>query len=1086
MRKYLPFVAAALLLAPGIVQSAKLKSYKPSRSDTHRQQYDVHFGVPADAKNTNSISFDRPALSESPTLQGRQISSATAPPPPSPGLVIGQSSYDYQHNLSQGYQVARTAGADVVHFTWMAWNRIPTSIDDNDRYLGYNSYTISTNTINQGFGGVFCGLGELARAGYANIAVGDGNDAAVACHQREDAALPYNPWHLHYGTPGVALHLDQGLGGYGWAGCSDVQWPRIAVQHKQAAPDIHHLIAHDANCQSQNVWYWRYDGSQWQGPALVDSNYRLGYVLAADKGSSRVAIVMHTDIEPQFGGMLNVCYYESNSNGLGWLDGSELGSGRKNIITNYSDPNGPQAWGHISTAYDNSGTLQVVWDEQREANRTSDVAIRHWNSSLQSINTVALAYWPGEFITGAYSLKLSKVTLGVGDGGTVCEGQPNNNFLYVLYTRFGGPTQQEEADHSALGYYNGELYLNVSADRGLSWSPPRNLTNTKTPYCHPGPADTVSGLPQRPDSVCRSEHWATIGMAVSDIDVFFISDLDAGGVAQGEGSWFLNPVHYMRIPGGSANAPVVCPTSGPYISAILDSDPECEFHTPPGTIKNDVVLTIENVGNAGLNGAVSVLPGSPWLSVTGGGAFVLGAAEPALSLPVAMDASALSAGGYSGTIRITHSDTLQPSPIDIPVYFVVANNWYCPEAEQLRTAEAQGILTLSLETTGRFGSQVRDAGLWRSRDGSSSVYDGSLVIAHGTQGTDTVVFRDFYEGGNDPGQNGFQPLSSWTIDSTASGTGQGFVSAECDLMTIDGTVGVHLEWAFPQHPDSADFVIARYTLSNRTAAAIEDLVVGQWIDFDVYPADYLKSRQIINDNLSGADSTLNLIYQTGHDAPDWNPSDTMLSTERYHGGITYIHGPDNTTPASMPIRAMTRENVDYGDTGPSSGFMYRMLVGPTGYDIFVPPPPPIHPPDPDLYVVMTLDQWRILTVGQTLDYVVALVSDTLGGSSFRNAVQKSWEWARNNGFGCNCDCHADPMCDGFHDVLDVVLAIDVAFRGHVPFRDASCPRHGSDIAGRSDVDCSGTTDIADVVRMIDVVFRGANRESTICALSCAP
>lgn len=1085
MSKYLLVVAAALLFVPAIAHSAKLKSYKPSRSGDHRQQYDVHYGVPADAKRPTDFSFDRPVISESvPTQRGQNLS-ASSPPPPSPGLAIGQSSYDYQHNLSQGYQVARTPGADIVHFTWMAWDRIPTSIDDNDRYLGYNSYTISTNTINQGFGGAFVGLGVLARSGYANIAVSDGNEAAVACHQREDVSLPYNPWRLAYPIPGNVLHIDDGLGGYGWAGCNEVQWPRIAVQQKAAATDIHHVIAHDANCQSQNLWYWRYNGSVWQGPVIIDSNYRLGYVLAGDKTSDRAAIVLHTDLEPQFSGLLNICYYESNTGGMGWLDGSELGPAHKQIITNYSEPNGPQAWGHISTAYDNDGVLQIVWDEQRLANRTSDVAIRHWNSSSQSINTVALAYWPGEFITGAYSLKLSKVTLGIGDGGTVCGGQPNDNFLYVLYTRFGGPTPQEEVDHSALGYYNGELYLNVSGDQGLSWSPPRNLTNTKTPYCHPGPPDTVSGLPQRPDSVCRSEHWATIGMAVSDIDVFFISDQDAGGVAQGEGSWILNPVHYLRIPGGSDNAPVVCPASGPYISAILDSDPECEFHTPPGTVMDDVALTIENVGNAALSGSVTVLPGSPWLSVTGG-AFSLTASEAPMSLSVVMDASSLTTGSYSGTIRITHDDTLQPSPIDIPVYLVVASNWYCPEDEQLRTAEAQGILALSLETTGRFGSQVLKGGLWRSRDGSSSVYDGSLVIAHGTQDNDTVVYHDFYSGGIDPGQNGFQPLSSWTIDSSAAGTGQGYISAECDFMTIDGVVGIHLEWAFPQHPDSADFVIARYILSNRTAAAVENLVVGQWIDFDVYPADYLKSRQIINDNLSGSDASLNLIYQTGHDAPDWNPADSMLSVERYHGGITYIHGPDNTTPASMPIRAMTRENVDYGDTGPSSGFMYRMLVGPTGYDIFIPPPPPIHPPDPDLYVVMTLDQSRVLLPGQTLDYVIALISDTLGASSFKNQVQKSWEWTINNGFGCNCDCHADPVCDGQPDVLDVVLTINVAFRGSAERRDASCLRHGINVAGRTDVNCSGLTDIADVVHVIDVVFRGEDREIAFCNVSCTP
>lgn len=417
---------------------------------------------------------------------------------------------------------------------------------------------------------------------------------------------------------------------------------------------------------------------------IVDSTPTLGYVLADDRTGDKVAIVTHADNHLSKYGNNNVVYYESTTDGAGWIAGTEPFT--QNLITSYGDPDRAQAWLHISTAYGNDGVLNIVWDEQRIANRTADVAIKHWNQTRQTVRTVAIGYWPNAYANGKFDLNLAKVTLGIGNGGTLCNGQPNDNYLYVLYTRFGGPTPAEQADHSALGFNNGELYLNVSSDGGLSWSPPQNLTNTKTPNCNPGPADTSTGLPPNPNDVCRSEHWATIGMAVSDIDIFFISDLDAGGIPQGEGTWQLNPVMYYRIPGGTANAPYVCPLVAPYIYAdVPDTDPDCEFHTPPGTVKSDVHLTVANIGNALLTGTVSVLPGASWLTVTGAGAINISPGSPDLSMPIVMSAISLTPGIYSGTIRVTHNDGLQPSPIDFPIELVVADEYHCPQEQVLKS-----------------------------------------------------------------------------------------------------------------------------------------------------------------------------------------------------------------------------------------------------------------------------------------------------------------------------------------------------------------------------------------------------------------
>ncbi|HUU46501.1 MAG TPA: M14 family zinc carboxypeptidase [Acidobacteriota bacterium] len=66
----------------------------------------------------------------------------------------------------------------------------------------------------------------------------------------------------------------------------------------------------------------------------------------------------------------------------------------------------------------------------------------------------------------------------------------------------------------------------------------------------------------------------------------------------------------------------------------------------------------------------------------------------------------------------------------------------------------------------------------------------------------------------------------------------------------------------------------------------------------------------------------------------------------------------------------------------------------------------------------------------------------------------------------DCACHADQVCDGKTDVLDVVATVNIAFRGFAPTFDPSCPYE------RTDVNCDGVTNVLDVVRTVNVAFRG--------------
>jgi len=93
-------------------------------------------------------------------------------------------------------------------------------------------------------------------------------------------------------------------------------------------------------------------------------------------------------------------------------------------------------------------------------------------------------------------------------------------------------------------------------------------------------------------------------------------------------------------------------------------------------------------------------------------------------------------------------------------------------------------------------------------------------------------------------------------------------------------------------------------------------------------------------------------------------------------------------------------------------------------------------------------------------------------------TQRAWEWAAANVL-CRCDCLADPQCDGELNILDVVRAVDVAFRDKPPVTVRPCP------VPNTDVTCDGVTDVLDVVRLVDVAFRSGDPGTMFCN-PCAP
>jgi len=1081
-------VAVRAADSPDMLAKRKLqrKAEQLRATERNRNEFDRAWlrSHTIDGRNSSqSLNFDTPIIRESsPPRDGYAVSGSMAAPAPSPGLDIAFTSYDYQANSSQGYQVARTPTGQEIHFTWMSFNIIPVDIEQSDRYVKYTNLDKTTMFMNQGYDGVPV-TGADNRAGYCNIDVINGGQAQVGMHMAEDYNTPgldvYGTWHVAFPAPPLSVQLAVQLVGYDLT-CAEVLWPKLTADRSS---DVVHEIAHSNvnDCPNDKLWYWRYNpGTQlWEGPGWIDNSPEISYALAVDANSAKVAVAVHAVA----GGKNNVYYIESTADGSDWL--TSTAPKPKTAITNYTDPNGFDAYVHLTATYDNSSALHVMWDEQ-ENSASEHIAIKHWNSTRNTIRTAAIGYWDRPVTSGVFNLNLSKMTMGIGDGSTMCQGgaQSNSNYVYVVYTQFGGDTPLELSDYSSEysfegrsgGYMNGELYLSVSNSGGNTWSPKVNLTNTKTPGCQPGLASlTAPYLPTNPDSVCRSEHWSTIGRVVRDIDILFISDLDAGGIPQGEGSWQLNPVHYLQLPGGTTDAQYVCPVIAPVFASTLTSAADCEYHAPQAGSAT-ATLTIFNLGNATLNqgtgGGLTVtdFPGLPQLSVPGPGPYSILAGDPDVVKTVTMTANGAAEGLYVGSISISHNDatSVPPSPRIYPILFFVFNQFFCPEKEVLKTGVASpGSLALQVESSGRFGSTNGEGGLWRYKDSSSTIYDASLLIAHGTQGSpDTTVFLRFFDRASN-GQAGFRAQGDLVVDTSTYSTGAGYATATGKMSTIDSVVGVQVEWVFPQDPSLDELVLARYKVyRHKSATAVSNMAIGILMDADVIPASYLGQIQSGVENKPGSDGTRNLVWAGGADTANHVIVGLNTAT-RFRGGVA--------VPGGFEGARVGNNGADIQPGGgPTDGFLYSNLQNLAGIDLF-------SASDTDLYIMVSLDKGRSIGAGETLSYVLVYASDTIDEASFKAKVDAGAALAATVfPSGCTCPCWADPLCDGIRsNVQDVVATVNVAFRNVAAVTDPGCPKQ------RTDVNADGVTSVVDVVKVVNVAFRNAS-VATEFVNPCAP
>jgi hypothetical protein len=416
--------------------------------------------------------------------------------------TVGWTQYDMQSNGSSGNRVALdTSGG--VHFTWMKADPYPSVRGVAYNYRNPSGNWLGTMIIRQN------------GSGYPQLALTTDNRAVIGFHR---------------GTSGAeslycAVDFQSGYGLF------DIYGPPNSLGSRRhiwpyVAADIHdriHLIASRVGGsfgEPLQLIYTRSDngGTTWVAPQAVDTLMMLSAIVTSSRLSDKVAIV-YTHPADTLSQLTNDVYYVQSLDGITW----DFTGGKINVTSYANDNDSLWAFNDCDAVYDYNDNLHIIWSSQRVINFGADHSTNlfHYASGVISTITEGYAEWPEsgcDFGTG--DMQICKMSLGA---------HQHSNNLYAIYTRF------DTSDCSAIGYANGEIHMQYSANGGADWSIPRNLTNSPTPGC--------------PAGDCRSEHWASMAEVVDDyLHIFYVVDLDAGSIPHSEGSVTDNPMIYRAWP----------------------------------------------------------------------------------------------------------------------------------------------------------------------------------------------------------------------------------------------------------------------------------------------------------------------------------------------------------------------------------------------------------------------------------------------------------------------------------------------------------------------------------------------------------
>ena len=441
----------------------------------------------------------------------------------SPGEIVGTTQYDYQTPGSTGNKCA----ADIeggVHFVWMGGY-----VDPPMRNVYYN---FKDEHGNWSFPDDGIWVYYDNDASFPQLALISDGRAAIAFHC---SSCPHN----------VILANDafRGFGIFELYDAPDnleysCYWPYIAMDRS----DRTHLVMRE-NREGYNFGALGYTrsadgGVYWTDLVAVDTINTISQHITASPVSDKVAIAYCHPIDLDIP-WENDIYFIESANGNYW----DWENGKINVTEYVAGGDALFAFNDLAAIYDYEDNLHIIWSAQYvgegwEGDTTFLYHYEHRTGAVTPMNAVEFDS-ESDCEMGGWSSAICKMSLGVHE---------QTDGIFAAYTVF------DDADCSAGGYANGEVFMQYSTDSGLSWSDPENLTNSPTPGCFPGE--------------CDSDTWPSLADRVDeDLHIMYINDKDAGIGLFDEGVIFDNPVLYLSVPnpllgGGAGNISGVVATSG--------------------------------------------------------------------------------------------------------------------------------------------------------------------------------------------------------------------------------------------------------------------------------------------------------------------------------------------------------------------------------------------------------------------------------------------------------------------------------------------------------------------------------------------
>ncbi|MCX6829809.1 MAG: hypothetical protein NT002_11095, partial [candidate division Zixibacteria bacterium] len=830
-------------------------------------------------------------------------------------------------------------------------------------------------------------------------------------------------------------------------------WPSMEYQAWNGDTVTHVFARQNKNSYvPAYIVYFRRQGSDTLGawdypPMMVDTVNDFAQTVTASRVSGKVALcwlmcypgIIGDGESIQRGGnqrVNDVFYMMSTDMGATW--------GPKVNVTKFdSSKAGWLAHTDMSALIDTQDKLHIIWDAREYGPEGGGVwraffgsRLFHWDEGNNLVRTIKDANWDlaDDGCTGGAWNEMSIVKMQISE----CDG--NFYALFVQYNDIAnGITndchQSNWTANNPSGSANGELFISVSDNGGLNWDIARNLTNTRTPHC-----DTAgSGNPV----ICGSEMWPSMsrfgmdrsggdwtGIPIVDpsgsytgnmfLDVFYVQDKYPGGCIQDQGVnpsgdftgipgvWTYNQVKWFRL---SCAAPVPNPLLVCTPNKIADPA------WTKSSVQLDTIIRMENIGNAVLHINNVVInrithAGQDWLGITGVPGTISHLVPNFVNATVNLNkGGAITAGPTVCEGNIQFFTDAPNSPYTLPIRLIVADTVQFPEWASIRTS-CKRIVLNNAGNLGNGGEGLNnvygfsmnffnDCDTTDNRNGADDnalvyLYDASPFIlrAKGALLGDTILNSYIFDA-NWLHNNGFRPQKSLVVDSTTHSDYQYAYTNQ--FLTSDSMIGVECEYWTPLHPDTCSFIIQKVRIVNKTAAAINNLMIGELMDWDI-PSDSGV------ENGSDYDASRQLMWCYGGEyGPDSLPNNDCVLANNRAGGFAYINGykvpTTNPSDRFANITGMfTGLNPDW--VHPTGNFvppkLYNKLNTFSGYQLWQSTVPSM---EDSLYQDLNMVAYygkKNLGVNDTLIWIKILATENNNGSiGLKATIDKAKQWWKN-------------------------------------------------------------------------------------------